>query len=100
MGAMQELEGALIFVRSIALFSRSASSFAIRLGCARVFSFAVAQISLATLGPTRLNSCCRNADNQRWVLSLSILISMPSSTPCGCGLISSVSAGFSLVPRS
>ena len=55
---------------------------------------------LAVVAPTRLNSSCRKPDSERAPVSLSIWISRPSSTPWGCGLISVVSGGSSLVLRS
>ena len=59
------LDGAMILVLSIAFFRLlPLSSLAMRLGCdLRGLSFAAfLQMSLATFGPTRLNSSCRNAD--------------------------------------
>ena len=58
---------------------------------------AALMMSLATLAPTRLNSSCRKPESERQEVSFSIAIKRPSSTPCGCGLISTVSGGSSFV---
>ena len=63
-------------------------------------SLAVAQISSAAFEPTRTNSSCRKPESERQFVSFSIAIRIPSSTPCGCGLISSTAGGSVFVARS
>ena len=57
-------------------------------------------IFFATVGPTRLNSSRRKPESERALVSFSIAISRPNSMPWGCGLISMISGGSSLVLRS
>ena len=61
---------------------------------------AAARISSATRGLTRENSLVRKLFTLRALVSASIFMSMPSSTPCGCGWISSGSFGNSVAARS
>src|SRR5690242_7942194 len=97
---MHVVGGAMIFVVWIAPCSDAASSRAMRAGCAFDDTLALLQISSATFGPTRQNSSCRKPDSVRDFVSFSIAIKTPSSTPCGCGLISSVGGGRDFVLRS
>ena len=98
-GAMHDSGGAMILVVSIAALILATSLVSRRRGLLSGLMPAFSQISFATPGPTREKSSCKNELTVRFSLSLTIFSSTPSSTPCGCGLISSTSGGSSLVPR-
>ena len=100
MGEMQLVLGAMIFAFWIASCSAAASSRAALVGDDFSDSFAALQISSATFGPTREKSSCRKPESVRASVSFIIPIKRPSSTPCGCGLISSTAGGNSFVLRS
>ena len=59
----------------------------------------LARISPDAAEETRLNAVCRKPRTSRLFDSRAASISAPSSTPCGCGLISSASFGSSSVAR-
>ena len=81
MGAMQSVGGAMILVRAIALCSASASARSIACGRRLVSSRAFLQTSAAVRVETRLNSAPRKPDRLRLLVSRSICIITPSSTP-------------------
>ena len=96
---MQSIGGAMIFVVWIAAWIFSASSREISEGRRLSDTRAFLQISSAVRDDTRLKSPDRHERRLRAVVSRSICISTPSSTPCGCGWISAVSGGISSVTR-
>ena len=94
--------GLMSFVAAIALCSSSAIwrfSASVR---GRPFFFPHGtrdRMSSAAELETRLKAVCRNPFTSRLLDSLAMSISAPSSTPCGWGLISSVSFGSWSVAR-
>ena len=96
-GAMHDSGGAMILVVSIAALILAMSEVSRRRGLVSGLMPAFSQISFATDGPTREKSSCKNAESVRLSLSFTMRSMMPSSTPCGCGLISSTSCGNSFV---
>ena len=57
------------------------------------------RMSFADCDETRLNALCRKPRTSRLFDSCAISMSAPSSTPCGCGLISTASFGSSVDAR-
>src|SRR3989442_13982669 len=64
-------------------------------GRARAERRAALQMSAARRGDTRLKSLARNPEREWLLVSWSILSSIPSSIPFGCGLISRGAGGSS-----
>ena len=97
---MQSVGGAMIFVtldrlvELLGLLARRSPA-----GGATAATPARLQISSAMRGETRENSPVRQPVRLRALVSRSICISTPSSTPYGCGLISAVAGGSSFVTR-
>ena len=101
MGERQFVGGLMSFVAAIALCSCSAIA---RSASARGFTLFLPhgtwrRMSAAAEDETRLNADCRNPLTSRLFDSCAISMSAPSSTPCGCGLISTASFGSSVVAR-
>src|SRR4029079_5251947 len=97
---MQSVAGAAIRVAWIASNSESASLRPIVLVLERVEILATLQIFFA-IGPvTRENVLVRNCVTVMLGLACSSVISRPSSTPYGCGLISFGSAGSRSAERA
>ncbi len=101
MGERQFTGGAMIFVFWMPAWSLAARSRspAIWRGRSRSLSPAAERISLATWEETRLKEVWRNPFTSWLLESPAIVMSAPSSTPCGWGRISSASLGSSLVAR-
>ena len=101
MGERQFTGGAMILVAWIPLWSFSARSrsAAISRGRTRSFSPAFFTISPDTWEETRLKEVWRKPRTSRDFESPAMVMRAPSSTPCGCGLISSASLGSSSVAR-
>ena len=59
----------------------------------------LARISPAAWAETRLKAVCRKPRTSWLFDSRAMSMSAPSSTPCGCGLISTASLGSSVVAR-
>ena len=94
-GTTHEVGGASSFTCCIALWTASTSSGCMRFARASGLTPANAQISSATRGETREKSCTSDARIVRLFVDRSILSSIPSSTPYGCGFISFGSGGSS-----
>ena len=101
MGERQLVGGAMMRVSCSALWSRVASSRSAPTsrGRSRSLRPAVLRMAAATGGETRLKAVCRNPLTSWLFDSDAISMSAPSSTPCGCGLISRASLGSSSVAR-
>ena len=101
-GLRQLVGGFMSFVSPMALCSSSAiARFAPSTRGLTGFlpPLTLARISPAADGDTRLNAVCRKPRTSWLFDSRAMSISAPSSTPCGCGLISTASFGSSLVAR-
>src|SRR3989338_7037429 len=88
MGEMQFVGGAIIFVFAMPCNNFSAMSLFMFAGFVSVSKAEFSQISFAVPGPTLENSLIKKDCNVLDSVALSIFINMPSSTPYGCGLIS------------
>ncbi len=77
----QSVDGALIFVSWMALYSESASSRPILRTDARELTLALSQMLRATEGLTRENESVRNCVIVVALVALSMVTSRPSSTP-------------------
>ena len=101
MGDRQFTGGAMILVFWMPPWSFAARSRspAISRGRIRSRSPAFLRISPATCAETRLKEVWRKPFTSWLFESPAMVMRAPSSTPCGCGRISSASLGSSLVAR-
>ena len=101
-GLRQFVGGLISFVAAIALCSSSAiARFSPRTRGLTGFlpQGTLARMSAEAADETRLNAVCRKPRTSRLFDSRASSMSEPSSTPCGCGLISTASLGSSLAAR-
>ena len=99
-GTMLLVGGAMILTLGMARNSDSTWSTPTARGFISGLRPAALQISSATLALTREKSACSAPFSVRPLVSRSIEIKTPSSTPYGCGLIARGSRGSSWVSRS